>query len=177
MHVSLHQSFKGYIEGRPEENLYRQVLENINVSVADFEADDRYHDDAEMDHAIEAAASILSKSRDDVLTDWGLSAAKGLLAQFESAVDPEWTVLDLLEHIEGRMHTFVREQFDARPPVLKTTRLSPNELRIEAETTKQMTGLGTGFVLGFAEKYGEKVTLDVDDRPDGFTMNVVTAPA
>ena len=175
MHVSLHQAFKGYTDARPEEDLYGQVLKAIDISADAFESEDHYHDDAEMDRAVETAASILSTDRMEFLTGWGTAIAQSLLDQFESAIDADWKLLDLLEHIESRMHVYMRAEAGARPPVLNTTRLSPNELRIEVDTEKRMTGLAKGFVLGFADSFGEEVTLDVDERADGFTFNVATA--
>lgn len=172
MHVSLHQAFKGYAEARPEADLYQQVLTAIDMSAEDFEAEP-YHDDAEMDRAVEAAAAILETDRMEFLTGWGVGISQGLLDAYQEAIDPTWKVLDLLEHIESRMHVHSREEFGARPPVLNTSRLSETELRIEVETSKNFTGLAKGFVLGFADSFGETVALTIDERPDGFTFDVV----
>lgn len=173
MHVSLHQAFKGYTDARPEPDLYSRVLASVDISAEEFEAEP-YHDDAEMERAVEAAAEILSTDRMDFLTGWGLAISQSLLDAYESAIDSEWGLLDLLEHIESRMHVHSREEFGARPPVLRTNRIGADELRIDVETTKNMTGLAKGFVLGFAESFGEEVTLDIDERDNGFTFNVKT---
>lgn len=174
MHVSLHQAFKGYLDARPEENLYNDVLTGIGLTSDDFEAE-AYHDDDEMQRAVEFVAGHLSATRMDFLTGWGVAIAQGLLDSYESAIEADWKLLDLLEHIESRMHVHSREEFGARPPVLVTERINNSSLRIDVETSKQMTGLAKGFVLGFADSFGEQVDLVVNERDDGFTFHVTTS--
>ncbi len=42
---------------------------------------------------------------------------------------PEWRAIDIIDHTEGTVHAVVRvKNPDAKPPKLKTQRLSPNEV-------------------------------------------------
>lgn len=173
MHVSLHQDFKDYLGRLDEPGLYERVLAESGLTAEQFEAEP-YHDDEEMHRAVEAAAQLLSRPRMDFLTGWGISTAPGLLTAFDSAIEPDWKLFDLLENIEGRVHTFTRSEYGARPPILETERVSERELRIDVSTVRQMTGLAKGFVLGFADHYGESVDVEVDERDTGFTFTITT---
>ncbi len=174
MHISLHQAFKGYLSALGQPGLYEDSLAKAGLTVEQFETED-YHDDAEMQNAMAAAAGILDKLTFEFLTEWGIGISQSLLDSYESAIDVEWKLLDLLEHIESRMHTHSREEFGARPPVLVTDRLGENQLRIDVETDKGMTGLAHGFVHGFAQSLNETVDVAIEERPDSFTFLITTS--
>ncbi|OUS01038.1 hypothetical protein A9Q86_09855 [Flavobacteriales bacterium 33_180_T64] len=171
MHVSIHQLIKGYVENQHSSEIYLQVLNEAGIEKEEFEAEN-YHNDAKTEDVLSAAIKILSTNREEFLTNAGLDAAPGLLDAFKAFCDPDWDVLDLLEHVEPRMHRHVREEMGAFPPALKPERKNKNELEINIRSHRRMAFLAKGFILGFAKEYGDEVEVTVDETDTQYTILV-----
>ena len=171
MHISIHTLVKTYIENQESPGLYTQILKEAGIEQQHFE-DEKYHNDTELNQVITAAGKVMSQSREEFLTNAGLDAAPGLLEAFKSFCDPDWNVLDLLEHIESRMHKHVREEMGAFPPALKPNRISESELEIKAKSHRKMAFLAKGFILGFAKEYGDEVEVTVDQGDNEYVFYV-----
>lgn len=169
MHTVMHQSFRDYIETNHSRDLYLQILDKASLEEAKFEVE-TYHNDADVDEAITVAGELLSQSRIEFLTDMGAYGAPGLLEQFSAFLDPEWNVLDLVENVEARMHKYVREEMGAFPPALKAERISVNELKVDVLSHRKMAGLAKGFIQGFADHYGDTITIDVETTDSGYSF-------
>ena len=51
------------------------------------------------------------------------------MRRYGHLLKPEWRAIDVIDHTEGTVHAVVRvKNPDAKPPKLKTQRLSPNEV-------------------------------------------------
>ena len=172
MHAVIHQDLKAFTVGFHSAEVYQQILDEAGLDHVSFEAPE-YHNDAETDRFISAAATVLSTTRTDFLTEMGIAGAPELLENFAGYTEEGWNVLDLLEHIEPRMHKHVREEFGAFPPALKTERVSESELRIDVLSHRNMAGLAKGFITGFAAEYGDEVDVNIDESPTGYTFHVV----
>ncbi|MDW3176805.1 MAG: heme NO-binding domain-containing protein [Acidimicrobiia bacterium] len=172
MHAEIHNDFKAFVEGAHSPETYQQILAEAGLDAASFE-DQAYHNDGDMDRALNAAGTILSQSRLDFLTEMGIAGSPGLLEAFEGYREDGWNVLDLLEHIEPRMHKHVREEMGAFPPALKTERLSDTEVRIDILSHRNFAGLANGFITGFAAHYGDTVDIRLDESDTGYTFHVV----
>lgn len=172
MHAEIHNDFKAFVEGAHSPEIYQRILDEAGLDAADFEGQS-YHNDADMDRALDAVTAVLSQSRIDFLTDMGIAGAPGLLEAFAGYREDGWNVLDLLEQIEPRMHKHVREEMGAFPPALKTERLGDNEVKIEILSHRNFAGLAKGFITGFANHYGDTVDIRLDASPTGYTFHVV----
>lgn len=169
MHASIHQLLKGYIETHHSTDLYLQILKEAETDASTFEAE-VYHNDADTDKVVTASGKLLSKSRDEFLYDVGVFGAPGILKQFEAFTSPDWNVLDLVGHVEARMHNYVRTEMGALPPGLKTERISDSELQVDIKSHRRMGGLAKGFIQGFANAYGNTITIDAATSDTGYSF-------
>jgi len=169
MHAVIHTDFKAFVESKHSPEFYQQVLEKAGFDANHFE-EQIYHNDGEIDKAVNTAAEMLSQSRMELLIDMGLYGAPGLIEAFKGAIDPQWKTLDLVENVEAHMHTYVRNEMGAFPPALKPERVSENELKIDVLSHRKMAGLAKGFILGFANVYDESITVDVETSETGYSF-------
>jgi hypothetical protein len=71
---------------------------------------------------------------------------------------PEGRAIDVIDHTEGTDHAVVRvKNPDAKPPKLKTQRLSPNEVLLVCTSPRQMCGLAIGIGTGLGQHFQEKI--------------------
>lgn len=172
MHAEIHNDFKAFVEEAHSPEIYQQILAEAGLDAASFE-DQAYHNDADMDQALNATETVLSQTRLDFLTEMGIAGSPGLLEAFAGYREEGWDVLDLLEHIEPRMHKHVREEMGAFPPALKAERVKPNEVRIDILSHRNFAGLAKGFITGFAAEYGNTVDIKLEQSDTGYTFHVV----
>jgi hypothetical protein len=152
---------KDYLVRAHSPTVYANILEAAGFESTHFDTRE-YFSDEDLNRVLEAAEAETNLSRDALLTANGKMATPALLEATAAMIDPSWKTLDLVEAVEGRMHTFAREEMAAFPPVLKTERVSENELIVRSRSHRRMWGLAVGFMYGFAEHYGETITVDVD---------------
>jgi hypothetical protein len=75
----------------------------------------------------------------DVLEDFGRFTVPFLMRMYGHLLKPEWRAIDVIDHTEGTVHAVVRvKNPDAKPPKLKTQRLSPNEVLLVYTWPRQM---------------------------------------
>lgn len=159
MHGSIHSELRGYIIDRHSEDAYEEILRRAELAGKEYEATGYYAD--EEIHAILAAAEpVLRMSREDILYEYGVWVAPGLLAATEALLDPSWRTLDLVEATEPRIHLYMRDNAGAKPPVLQARRLGADHLVIDYWSHRKMCALGEGFIEGIANHYGERVNID-----------------
>ena len=72
---------------------------------------------------------------------------------------PGWKSIDVIEHTEGTVHTVVRVQNPgAKPPQLKSQRLSDSEVLLVYDSPRRMCALAIGIAKGLALHFGENIT-------------------
>lgn len=136
----------------------------------------------------EAAVSMLAAIADatgesvaDVVERFGEFLAPHLLKVAGTAVDPRWTLLDLIEQTEGIIHSLVRAKNPgAKPPVLETIRHDPHELHLVYTSARRLCRLAQGLIRGMARHYGEAVEIEETScilRGDPFCTFVVRTSA
>ena len=132
----------------------------------------------------EAAVAMLGSIADAtgeslpvVVERFGEFLAPHLLKVAGAAVDPAWTLLDLIEQTEGIIHALVRTKNPgAKPPVLETIRHDPHELHLIYASARRLCRLAQGLIRGMARHYGETVEIEETScmlRGDPFCTFVV----
>ena len=96
-----------------------------------------------------------------VLEAFGEHLAPRLLGGEHGAlVDPEWDLLDFLEHTEASIHTVVRAKDpESRPPKLRVVRPVPDQILVLYESERRMCSVAKGIIRGAARHYGQKIQI------------------
>jgi len=193
VHGTIHQELRGYLVDTHGEAAYSAILERAGLRGKEYDPAGYYSDD-EVVRILAAAGRHLDTSQEEVLEQYGIWVAPGLLDGFAAMIEPHWRTLDLVEHTEEVIHAWTRENMAAKPPVLRTRRIDANHLVVDYRSHRRMCTLGTGFIVGIAAHYGEAVhveqltcmhrgdercTIDVQVRPttDGPAMPQATRTA
>ena len=128
-----------------------------------------------------AIADATGESLPDVVERFGEFLAPHLLKVAGTAVDPAWTLLDLIEQTEGIIHSLVRAKNPgAKPPVLETIRHDTHELHLVYTSARRLCRLAQGLIRGMARHYGEAVEIEETScilRGDPFCTFVVRTSA
>jgi len=137
--------------------------------------------DAEAVDLLQSIADSTDRPLREVLERFGRFLAPHLVKVAGRHVDPAWRTLDLIEHTESIIHEMVRSTNPgARPPVLQTVRVSPQEVQLVYSSQRQLCPLAVGLMHGLAEHYQER--LDVEEpscmhRGDPFCSFVIRCAA
>ena len=108
-----------------------------------------------------AACAMTGLSVSAVLEDFGQFIVPSLMRMYGHLLNPEWKAIDVIDCTEGTVHAVVRvKNSEAKPPKLKTKRLSPNEVLLVYTSPRQMCGLAIGIGAGLGRQFGEKVVAD-----------------
>lgn len=120
----------------------------------------RSYPDEEAIAIIGAAAQISGRSDAEILEDFGEFIAPGLVSMYASYTKPEWRTLDVIEHTENVIHSAVRmREAGAKPPYLRCTRVSPNEVQMIYDSPRRMCAFAKGIAKGLARLYDEHISI------------------
>ncbi len=109
---------------------------------------------------VTTASQVTGRPVAELLESFGEFIAPDLLRMYASLLDRRWTTLDVLEHTEETIHQVVRSQSPgSRPPELRTTRESADQVIIEYDSPRRMCSVAKGIVRGLARHFGETVEL------------------
>jgi hypothetical protein len=114
--------------------------------------------DEEIDALVTTVAQLSGISQQQLLEDFGRSMVPDFVTVYRPLIAPDWRTLDLLEHLESRIHAGVRlNNAGAKPPVLRVQRAAPERVVIQYESSRRWCALGKGLIQGIADHYGERV--------------------
>jgi predicted hydrocarbon binding protein len=159
MHGIIFSALKKYVRTRLGDEAW------TNLRTAAGLADRVYlpvqtYPDAEIDALIQTVASLSGITNDQLLHDFGRSMVPDFLTVYRPLLQPDWRTLDVLEHIEKKIHPAVRTNNPgANPPALEIERTAENHVVIKYRSERQWCALGRGLIQGIADHYGEKVTI------------------
>lgn len=180
MHGTIHKELRGYIVDAHGEPAYAAILQRAGVAGREFDPAGYYPDD-DLYRILTAASEQLGLSEQQILEEYGVWVAPGLLEGFAAMIEPHWRTLDLVEHTEQVIHVWTRENMSAKPPVLATQRLADDHLVVDYRSHRRMCTLGTGFIVGIAAHYGEAARIQqttcMHRGDDRCTIDVQVRPA
>jgi hypothetical protein len=120
----------------------------------------RAYPDQELAALVTAASAATGAPPAQLLEEFGAFIAPSLLNMYQAFINPEWRVLDIIEHTEATIHKTVRlRQPDARPPELKVARISDNEALITYTSPRRMCAVAKGIAKGIAQHYREQLVI------------------
>ncbi len=107
------------------------------------------------------AAARADRQLQSVLEGFGEYIAPHLLGgEYGPLVDPEWDLLDFLEHTEVAIHAVVRERDPrSRPPKLRVVRPLPDQILVLYESSRRMCSVAKGIVRGAARHYDQEIVI------------------
>lgn len=160
MHGLLFAELKAYAVARLGPPAWNTLLEKARLPGRVYMANQAYPD-AELGSIVAAAAQTTGKDAQAILEDFGKFIAPDLLKLYGSHVNPNWKLLDFLEHTEETIHRLVRLRDPrAAPPRLRTQRLGPDRLLLIYDSERRLCAVARGIIVGLADHYGEPVSVE-----------------
>ncbi|MBU8895778.1 heme NO-binding domain-containing protein [Corallococcus sp. M34] len=156
MHGILFHELRGYAQSRLGTQGWESLLERAGLPQRIYLAFQQYPDE-EVTALVAATAQLLGQAPRLVLEDFGEFIAPSLLRKYRVLLEPNWSVLDIVERAEHILRS-VRQ--DAKPP--------PSNLRIRREedvvlvsygSPRRLCGVGIGFIRGLAREMGQRVVV------------------
>jgi hypothetical protein len=157
MHGIIFAELRNYAETEHGPGTWNALLEKASLKNRVYAAVQEYPD-TEIISIVMAACAKTGLSVSEVLEDFGRFIVPSLMRMYGHLLKPEWRAIDVIDHTEGTVHAVVRvKNPDAKPPKLKTQRLSPNEVLLVYTSPRQMCGLAIGIGTGLGQHFQEKI--------------------
>ncbi len=159
MHGSIFLELKKYVETKLGPPAWTALVEKSGLKSGEFSPLQEYPDGDAL-ALVTTAVAITGTPADALLEDFGAFIAPDLLEMFWGSIRPEWKTLDVIEHTEETIHRVVRlKNPGARPPELKVSRPSPDEVRIDYRSARKMCAVARGIARGMAAHFKETVVV------------------
>ncbi len=170
MHGLIHTELAGFVTQNHGEGTWQQLLADAGFPGKAYDVFEIY-DDSEIAAIVAAASAALGVEADVVLESFGRYLAPQLIALHTELIDPSWKTLDLLLNVEETVHQVVRiESEGAAPPVLRFTQVGPGLLELHYNSPRNMVAVARGIMTGFADHFGETISIDQEPHPEGGTL-------
>jgi hypothetical protein len=128
MHGIIFSELQSYAETKHGRGTWAALLRKANLENRIYLAVQEYPD-TEIISLVMAASAMTQLPVSAVLADFGQFIVPSLMRMYGHLLRPEWRAIDVIDHTEGTVHAVVRTKNPgAKPPRLKTQRLSPNEV-------------------------------------------------
>jgi len=159
MHGSLLHGFKQFVLARHGREAWNDVVQAAKVD--GWYVATQVYPDKELVGLVEATATRVRSPVPAVLEEFGAAIVPTLVGLYGAFVDPEWRTLDLLVNTESMIHKAIRLRDPAaKPPRLRSQRVSDREVHIEYASKRRLCALAIGICKGVAAHYGETVTVE-----------------
>ncbi len=157
MHGIFFMELYKYVNHKLGSDMWNRLQKESGTGPKIYTASAEYPDQ-EMADLISAISRMVEQPVFDVQEELGEFMARDLMDVYGPLINPEWKTLDLLENTGGLIHRGVQNMSpETRPPELRCTRMSPNELKMIYTSPCKMCTLAKGLVKGFAKHYNEQV--------------------
>jgi len=127
--------------------------------------------DAEIVALATSASKALNIPLPDVLEDFGSFVAGKLLTFYHMYRGPDsWKSFEIIENAGGCIHQAIHRHNPTRkPPLIKASRASPNELIISYQSVRKLCPVLRGIVRGLGEHFKEDLKIEeIQCMHDGF---------
>ncbi len=180
MHGIIFTALKKYVRTRLGDEAWNNLRAAAGLAGRVYLPVQPYPDE-EIDALITTVAQLGGISRQQLLQDFGRSIVPDFVTVYRPLIAPDWRTLDLLQHLESRIHAGVRvNNPGAKPPVLRVERTSPERVVIEYESPRRWCALAKGLIQGVADHYGDGIQIAEERcllKGDPFCELVVTLTA
>ncbi len=159
MHGTIFLQLKKYVCEKFGDEKWDVLLEKSNLEKKIYLPVKEYPDEDALS-IVSTASKITGLATRAILEDFGEFIVPGLLEMYGSLVQPEWNALDLIERTEETIHKVViRKNPGAKPPHIKSNRISPKEIAITYDSPRKMCALAKGIINGIAKHYETEVEI------------------
>lgn len=159
MHGVIFSELRKYAEARTGANGWDALLEKAGLKKKLYMAVGEYPD-SEVVALVSAASAVTDLPIPAILEDFGEFITPSLMGMYGHLMKPNWRALDVIENTEGTVHTVVRVQNPgAKPPRLRTTRPSPEEVILIYDSPRQLCALAKGIGKGLAKHFKETLII------------------
>ena len=159
MHGIIFAELRKYVEARSGGNGWSTLLEKAGLRGKLYMSVGEYPD-SEVVALVTAASVVTGHSIAATLEDFGEFITPSLMGMYGHLMKPDWRALDVIENTERTVHSVVRVQDPgAKPPKLRTARLSPEEVILIYDSPRQLCGLAKGIGKGLAKHFNETLLI------------------
>ena len=150
----------GFVEELLGPKAWKEALVEAGLDDREYTLDAPGPDD-EFLALVTSAATRAGRELQSVLEGFGEYVAPHLLGgEYGPLVDPDWDLLDFLEHTEAAIHTVVRERDPrSRPPKLRVVRPLPDQILVLYESSRRMCSVAKGIIRGAARHYDQEIQI------------------
>ena len=149
----------GYVEELLGPKAWKETLVRAGLDDRAYTLDASGPDD-EFLALVTSAATRSGRELQSVLEGFGEYLAPHLLGEYGTLVDPDWDLLDFLEHTEAAIHAVVRERDPrSRPPKLRVVRPLPDQILVLYESPRRMCSVAKGIIRGAARHYDQEIQI------------------
>ena len=160
MHGIIFSELQKYADGAHGKGTWENLLKKAGLEKK-FYLPVQEYPDAEAGALVMAASSITGHTVSDVLQDFGEFIVPSLLKMYGHLMKPEWKTIDVIERTEATVHAVVRiKNPGARPPQLRTKRISPDEVVLIYTSPRRMCALAIGIGKGLGNYFHEKILIN-----------------
>jgi hypothetical protein len=160
MHGIIFSELQNYTEAKHGRGTWDALLRKAKLENRVYLSIQQYPD-SEIISLVMATCALTGLSVSSVLENFGQFLVPSLLRLYGHLLKPEWGAIDVIDNAERTVHAVVRvKNPEAKPPKLKTQRLSPSEVLLVYTSSRQMCGLAIGIGLGLGQHFGEKIAVD-----------------
>lgn len=157
MHGIIFSQLRKYVVTKQGSRAWSTLLKHAQLENRSYLSVSEYPD-AEMEALVSAAAKMSGQSATVVLEDFGVFIAPLLMNTYRHLIPGDWKTLDVIEKTEETIHHVVRVQTPgAKPPVLRTTRRSEDEVVLIYGSPRKLCALAIGIARGVANHFKETI--------------------
>lgn len=161
MHGVVHRRLKQYVEERMPDGAWDRVVERSDVEPKLYLPVAHYPDE-EFTSMVGAIADLSGHDAGTVRRDFGRFLAPELLSTFSAHVRDEWSVLDVLEHLDEVYDEIRAQDEENDPPEVSCDRVVSDMAVLTYESPRHLCEVGMGIIEGLANEYGEEVSIEED---------------
>jgi predicted hydrocarbon binding protein len=157
MHGVIFHEMKSYAQTRLGARGWESLLEKAGLGPRIYLAF-RDYPDAEVTALVDAVSRMTGQPPRQVLEEFGELIGPSLLRKYAVLIEPQWTVLDVVEKVE-RIHEQVAKDTNSRPPRIFCHRPARDRVQVTYASPHKLCGLGIGVIRGMARHLGQSVAV------------------
>ena len=167
MYGIFHVELQNYIETKYGHDVWQATKKRAGLEERFYMTISTYLD-SEAVAIVDAFSELTGAPKEAFLEDFGLFIAPTLMKTHEPLINPEWGLAEFLLNAEEAIHRVVRlKSVGAQPPQLQFEQIAPRQFHYLYDSPRRMEAVARGIIKGVARHYGETVTIESFENPDG----------
>jgi hypothetical protein len=160
VHGFILSEIRGYVTAKLGAESWKVLLKEAGLAGKEY-VNYREYPDEEVVALVVTASRVTGLEVAAILEDFGVYLAADLMRIYRPVIQPQWKLLDFLDHVEQSVHDVVRSRNrQARPPGLRAVREAPDRVVVIYSSGRRLCALAVGIIRGLSAHYGEPIELD-----------------